>query len=335
MTTVRFLRLGLLFLALLSPLAASRAADAAFKVATCETEWRDPARDRVVPVKIYYPSDATAPCPVIVFSHGLGGSREGYRYLGEAWAAHGYISVHVQHAGSDADAIRGLRMIENFRKAAADPANAVNRPLDIRFAIDRLSALNADDAFPLHGRMDLARLGVAGHSYGAFTTMAVTGARIPILGDHPRCLDPRIKAAIAMSTPATPGNEADAAFDAVRIPIFHMTGTEDGSPGKFLSATVDAVVGNTPPEARRRPFDHTRNAPAYLLTFTGGDHMVFSGRMTGKRAKDAEFQALVCSGSNAFWDAYLKNDASALRWLETDGFAAALGKLGVFEQKHP
>ena len=332
MITLRFLRLSLLFLALI---AESRAADAAFKVATFETEWRDSARDRVVPVKIYYPSDATVPCPVIVFSHGLGGSREGYRYLGEAWAAHGYISVHVQHAGSDTDAIRGLRMIENFRKAAADPANAVNRPLDIRFAIDRLAALNADDAFPLHGRMDLVRLGVAGHSYGAFTTMAVTGARIPILGNQPRYLDPRIKAAIAMSTPNTPGNETDAAFDAVRIPIFHMTGTEDGSPGKFASVTVDAVVGNTPPIARRRPFDHTCNAIAYLLTFTGGDHMVFSGRMTGKRAKDAEFQALICSGSITFWDAYLKNDTAALRWLETDGFATALGKLGSFEQKHP
>jgi len=329
---MRFIRLSMLFLALLS---VGRSADPTFKVATYETEWRDPARDRVVPVKIYYPSDAPAPCPVVIFSHGLGGSREGYRYLVEAWAAHGYISVHVQHAGSDIDAIRGPHMAENFRKAVTDPSNAINRPLDIRFVIDRLTALAATDAFPLHGRMDLAHLGVAGHSYGAFTTMAVAGACIPVLGGHPLHLDPRIKAAIAMSTPTMRGNETDAAFDAVRIPIFHMTGTEDGAPGRFSSAIVDAVVGNTPPSARRRPFDHTRHAIAYLLTFTGGDHMVFSGRMTGQRAKDARFQALICSGSNAFWDAYLKNDAAALRWLETGGFTAVLGKLGAFEQKHP
>lgn len=333
MTIARLLRLGLLFVFLL---VFGRAADATFKVSTYETEWRDPARDnRVVPVKIYYPVGAGAPCPVIIFSHGLGGSREGYRYLGESWAAHGYISVHVQHAGSDTSAILGLHPAENFRKAASDPANAVNRPLDIRFAIDRLTALNTDAAFPLHGRLDLDRLGVAGHSYGAFTTMAVAGAHIPVLGAEPRYLDPRIKAAIAMSTPNTQGNDTDAAFDAVRIPVFHMTGTEDGSSGKFRSATVDAIVGDTTPAQRRRPFDHTRRATAYLLTFTGGDHMVFSGRMTAKRPADASFQALVCSGSNAFWDAYLKNDASAKRWLETGGFARALGELGVFEEKHP
>ena len=333
MNTLRFLRLGLLlgFLVVVG-----RAADAPHKVATYETEWRDPARDnRVVPVKIYYPADLTTPCPVIIFSHGLGGSREGYVYLGEAWAAHGYISVHVQHAGSDTDALRGLRPPENFRKAATDPANATNRPLDIRFAIDRLTGLNHDDAFPLHDRLDLDRLGVAGHSYGAFTTMAVVGARIPPPGDKPRYLDPRIKAAIAMSTPATAGTDTDAVFDAVRIPVFHMTGTEDGAPGEFKAPMVDAIVGNTSPAQRRRPYDHTRHAPAYLLTFKGGDHMVFSGRLTKKRPTDAPFQTLVCSGSLAFWDATLKGDAKAKQWLEGGGFTQALGALGTFEQKHP
>ena len=39
--------------------------------------------------------------PVVLFSHGLGGSREGYGYLGSYWAAHGYVAVHLQHIGSD------------------------------------------------------------------------------------------------------------------------------------------------------------------------------------------------------------------------------------------
>lgn len=50
-------------------------------VATAEYVWRDEARGREVPVKLYFPAgDAGGPFPVIVFSHGLGGSRDGYRY---------------------------------------------------------------------------------------------------------------------------------------------------------------------------------------------------------------------------------------------------------------
>ena len=63
--------------------------------------WQDSRRQRQVPVKIYYPADGAGPFPVIIFSHGLGGSREGYQYLGRHWASHGYVSVHLQHLGSD------------------------------------------------------------------------------------------------------------------------------------------------------------------------------------------------------------------------------------------
>ena len=63
--------------------------------------WQDAARDRPVPVKIYSPATGKGPFPVIVFSHGLGGSREGYEYLGRQWASQGYVAVHVEHLGSD------------------------------------------------------------------------------------------------------------------------------------------------------------------------------------------------------------------------------------------
>ena len=74
-----------------------------FAVETASFDWTDAARNREVPVKIYYPKDGAGTCPLIVFSHGLGGSREGYEYLGRHWASHGYVSVHVQHKGSDTE----------------------------------------------------------------------------------------------------------------------------------------------------------------------------------------------------------------------------------------
>ncbi|HTJ77637.1 MAG TPA: hypothetical protein VL357_01450 [Rariglobus sp.] len=295
------------------------AADASPKISTYETEWRDPARNnRVVPVKIYYPADTTTPCPVILFSHGLGGSREGYSYLGEYWAAHGYVSVHLQHAGSDEAVWKDSpHPMQAMISAVSNPSNARNRPRDVSFVLDRLTACASDDSFPLHGRLDLAHVGLAGHSFGAYTTLAT------ITPDHPAGgYDPRFKAAIAMSAPKP---RLPDAYAGIRIPVFHMTGTED----------VDPMGGASDPKDRRIPYDQARAAPACLLTFKGGDHMVFSGRLTKKRSTDAPFQALVCSGSLAFWDATLKGDAKAKQWLEGGAFAQALGALGTFEQKYP
>jgi len=314
-----------------------RAQPGPFEIGKIEQVWHDPARNRDVPVRIYYPKteagNELTSFPVIVFSHGLGGSRESYSYLGEHWASCGYVSVHVQHHGSDKDVMRGLRPLKALREAATIPANAINRPVDITFAIDRLTALNSDTAFPLHGQLDLLRLGVAGHSFGAFTTMAVAGAHLPVLGDNGSSRDPRVKAAIAMSTPTTQNN--DAAFDDITIPVFHMTGTKDEAPGRRSGSEVDLIVGNTKASERLRPYLHTQRAPTYLLVFEGGDHMVFSGRLAGSRATDQPFQDLILASSTAFWDAWLKDAADARGWLESGGFATTLGRLGTFDQKRP
>ena len=305
-----------------------------YAVASLEATWTDAARGREVPVKIYYPAAVSAssgqPCPVIIFSHGLGGSRDGYAYLGEHWASYGYVTVHLQHHGSDSEVLRSPRPLKALRTAAADPQVTVNRPLDVTFAIDRLTVLNTDNRFALHGRLDLQRIGVAGHSYGAYTTMAIAGAHNPIWGVEPRYRDPRVKAAIAMSTPNTRGNEKDAAFAGVTIPVFHMTGTEDGS---SRAGETNTIVGDTKAPERLRPYQHTTRAPAYLLVFTGGDHMVFSGRLTARRPTDQPLQDRILAGSTAFWDAWLRESPSAKTWLDDGGFSRALGPLGTFEHK--
>ena len=61
--------------------------------------------------------------------------------------------------------------------------------------------------------------------------------------------------------------QLDKAFAGIRIPCLHMTGTLDDSP-----------IGETKAAERRLPFDHIRGADQYLITFIGGDHMIFSGR---------------------------------------------------------
>jgi dienelactone hydrolase len=332
------------------------------EVGTWEAIWHDAARNRDIPVKIYYPTGPHAPqvSPVIVFSHGLGGSREAYSYLGEAWAAHGYISVHPQHHGSDADILtaskRPLKIAAALKHAAADPANLVNRPQDISFVIDRLTALAGDPAFPLHGRLDLKHLAVAGHSFGAYTVMAVVGQAVGPAA-NPRYFgpDPRVVAAIAMSSqPAAVDNLAHA-YDKITVPIFHLTGTHDESLGGHGASADDGGMGHTSAAGRRVAYDHTTHAPAYLLIFQGGDHMVFSGREPGAEAggesrlrkligsstnanltpanRDA-MHRLVVDGSLAFWEATLRGNAEARAWLEQGGFAREVGALGTFEEKN-
>ena len=68
-------------------------------------DWLDAPRNRQVPVKLYYPKTSPGPCPVIVFSHGLGGSRDGYEYLGRHWAEQGQVAIHVTHPGSNGVAL--------------------------------------------------------------------------------------------------------------------------------------------------------------------------------------------------------------------------------------
>jgi predicted dienelactone hydrolase len=82
-----------------------------------------------------------APYPTVIFSHGLGGSREAAGYLGEYLARQGYLCIFVQHPGSDASVWepyknQGMKAIREHLKTSANPENLINRAGDISFVID-------------------------------------------------------------------------------------------------------------------------------------------------------------------------------------------------------
>lgn len=314
-----------------------------YAVAEWTAEWEDAVRSRTVPVRIYFPEGAPGLLPMVVFSHGLGGSRDGYRYLGERWASRGYVSVHLQHPGSDGDLMKEPRPLLAVRRAAANPRNLVDRPKDVTFALDTLARLSGDTSFPLKGRLDWTRVGAAGHSFGAYTALAASGRRFARGGDAVSLGDPRVRACVALSSPSQ-GKERDCpAYRDIKVPCLHMTGTEDGSEeggeegrsGRLgRGAHPENLIGDTPAAFRRVPYDCISGVPEYLVTFEGGDHMVFSGRARKEpKPTDARFQQLTGMATTAFWDAYLKGDALARQWLDAGGFNRALGAAGTFEQK--
>jgi predicted dienelactone hydrolase len=294
-------------------------------VAVVEYNWHDVARNRDVPVKIYYPAASEIPSPVIIFSHGLGGTREGYEYLGRHWAGCGYVSVHIQHLGSDdlvwKNASRSeirAKMIE----AANDLSNALNRPKDVSFVIDQLLKLNASADWPLHGRLNTKGFGMAGHSFGAWTTLAEAGETFGPTSVSVR--DPRIIAAVALSPPVPrQPAERDRAFGKITIPVFQITGTLDDSP-----------IGEAKAAERRIPFDKMTKSETSLVILAGADHMTFANHLQpAKKVSDAKFHSLVCAATTAFWDTYLGGDVEARHWLYDGGFARLLGADGTFEKK--
>ena len=266
-------------------------------------EWKDSKRDRMVPVRIYYPTHTKDPVPVIIWSHGLGGSRNGYAAYGNFWASHGYIVVHPQHIGSDGGVIRegGVQAL----RTAGNAKNAIERPRDVTFILDQLEQCQKNHD-KLKGLLKLDAIGVGGHSFGAQTTLLVGGQ---LLGPASSHKDSRVKALMPMSAPVPAAIVRDRAYAGVHLPTMHMTGTKDDSP---LSETKAAE--------RRIPFDKISGCDQWFINFQDGDHMIFSGRSARisaeQKKQDAAFLAQIKQCSLAFWNAHLKQDKDARKWLD-------------------
>ena len=98
------------------------------------------------------------------------------------------------HDGSDTDFLRaavgdslvgiGLKVGKAMQDSLADTSNWSNRPLDVTFALDELNRRNGQTGDELFGKLDLSRVGMSGHSFGAYTTMLIMGALIDLPGQH-------------------------------------------------------------------------------------------------------------------------------------------------------
>jgi predicted dienelactone hydrolase len=257
-----------------------------------EADWIDPARQRAVPVRLYLPFDVSGPAPLVLFSHGLGGSRRGYSYLGSHFARQGVASLHVQHVGSDRALWGGSPFeLASRMQASVQEAEAVDRVADLRFALDRLLALPTDD--PLYLAIDPRRIVVAGHSYGANTALLASGASVEREGRAVDLRDPRIRAAILLSAPPFYGENAlDAILRPVTLPTLHVTATGDDIrvPGYFSSVQDRIAV-----------FEATGSALKALAVFEGGSHSIFTDRPgTGGAELNPRVKAATQSLSMAF-----------------------------------
>lgn len=232
-------------------------------------EWVDASRNRPVPARLYWPASSTrkGSVPLIVFSHGLGGSRKGYSYLGEGWSAAGTASLHIQHVGSDETLWQGnpLLLLDRL-DSAADEREAIERTRDVSFGLDRLLQRGG----PFHAAIDRRRIVAAGHSFGANTTLILTGAQVVRDGKPLGYRDPRFSSSIVISAPPFYGeSDLAAVLATVDVPTLHVTTTEDTIriPGRFSPVQDRIDVFNAVPTTQKA-----------LAVFQGGSHSVFTDR---------------------------------------------------------
>ena len=227
----------------------------------CDAVWHDSVRNRDVPVRIRMPG-GTGKAPVILFSHGLGGTVQAGTVWGEAWAEAGFVVIHLQHPGSDGPAVRAV----GFR-----------------------GAMGAEQ-------------------------LIARGAALA---------DTRIDAAIAFSPspPTQPGVSDAAAFGAISIPFFSITGTLD---------EVPALTAVTPAD-RQRPFAAMPTGGKYLLVMDGANHAAFGGQHYAYRgpAPDSHVEPIIIRLTTLFWRWTLGGDLAARA--ELDRGAATIGPKDRFE----
>ncbi len=312
-----------------------------------DTTFSDPSRNRSLPLRVRLPA-GTGAAPVVVFSHGLGGSRDGGQVWGEHWAANGYLVVHTQHPGSDAQLLKsGFGAPLQRLKRGATGEQLIARAADVSFVLDEIKRRQASGD-PLFARADLSRVAMTGHSFGAMTTLALAGQRYPATTQT--LVDVRFKAFIAFSPQIVQGGAraavgagggTGAAFDAyrdIKNPMLVVTGSIDG----------DMLGNGASADRRAAVFDALPPGHKYRVVFDDGDHMVFNGGALEESATFLKFidnrtpqtSPATAAGIHAktqtlslkFLDAYLKGEAGAKDWLATEA-AQALGSTGVWSAK--
>ena len=232
-----------------------------------DLDWFDDERERPVPIRLYQPriSSFATPAPLIIFSHGIGGSRLGYSYLGSYWASHGLASLHVQHVGSDRSIWFGnpFNLVSRLQEAAQEK-EALARVFDLRFALTQILR------DPLGQAINPNQIIAAGHSYGANTTLLASGARVNRDNIPVELSDFRIKAAIVISAPRFYGQKSvDSILQPVRLPTLHITATEDNIqiPGYFSGYPDRLAI-----------FEAIGSERKALAVFEGGSHSMFTDR---------------------------------------------------------
>ena len=266
-----------------------------------ETFWNSAVRDARV---------REGKFPLIVFSHGNGGTRTQNTFWCDYLASHGYVVVSADHTANARVTIIKSKPIL-YRNDQRENS-AVDRPKDMSFLLDQMTLWNGGADSRFSGKLDLSKPVAAGMSFGSMTAIRVADA------------DPRFKAVIAMSG-------APEAHTNLTVPSLYMLGEEDRTIGPKGNARIRDVFAK-----------HQRDG--FLLAMKDGGHYSFTdifkidknfgdGVGKGKRGgQGAEFNytsmettyAIINSYSIAFLGVYVRGEREYLPFLQKNHWQAEM-----------
>lgn len=291
---------------------------------------KDDARDKKLHIRITYP-EGKGNFPVIVFSHGAGGSKDAYTQLIEYWVSHGYVCIQPTHADSLKLRKNAGEKIESLLRPSDWDTGWIERIKDLKLIADSFDKIEADNP-EVKGKMARTKLGVGGHSFGALTSEIVVGARVtePNL-DQNSIHDNRFKAVLLLSASGvlTHPKLTPESWEPIHMPMMVMTGT------------YDKGVRGEDPSWRTEPYLYSAAGNKYLVFIKDANHMIFNGDPESSRKLKnflgsdpvvstimshepsfKDYQRMfneVKVASVIFWDASLKGDKSAKALLDGDG----------------
>jgi len=238
----------------------------------------DRRRDRTFPVELYLPqTEDPQKLPLIIISHGLGSDVTTFSYLAKHLASHGFAVAVPEHPGSSAKQIEAL--LSGLESDVTPPEELINRPLDIKFLLDRLSDRFGD-------QIDVNHVGMIGQSFGGYTALALAGAKInwnllredcpnidtswnvswliqclalqiPLVVTEQELKDDRITAAIAIN-PLVSSIFGQESLSKIKIPIM------------LISGSSDPITPSLPEQIT--PFTWLTTPEKYLVLLKGGTH---------------------------------------------------------------
>ncbi|MEO1692711.1 MAG: alpha/beta hydrolase [Cyanobacteria bacterium J06631_6] len=238
----------------------------------------DRRRERTFPVELYLPQrDRQSKLPLVVISHGLGSDLTTFSYFAEHLASHGFAVAVPEHPGSSASQIEDL--LNGLESDVTPPEELIDRPLDIKFLLDRLTERFSD-------QIDVENVGMIGQSFGGYTALALAGAeinwnsleldcpnidsswnlswliqclalQIPIAIPEPELKDDRIKAAIAIN-PLVSSIFGESSLSKIQIPTMVISGSSD----PVTPALPEQIT----------PFTWLTTPEKYLVLLKGGTH---------------------------------------------------------------
>lgn len=175
--------------------------------------------------------------PLIVVSHGTGGSHLTHRMLAARLARNGFIVALPEHPRNN----------RNNNELAGTAAILANRPRHLHSVIEYVH-----DDETLRSSLTRSCVAVIGHSLGGYTALAIAGGRPTSLPHespdgqaHPITVAPdaRVRSLVLLA-PATPWFMGAGSLESVRVPVLMYSGDKDPHTNAFHTAIVQQRISD-------------------------------------------------------------------------------------------